>query len=525
VAGPWCWVPFGLDIVVGAMSVTAARRGSLRDRPGVVGARFARVDPAAAVVALLTLGAFVLRLTQMDQSLFGDEVGFTYPEVVGHSLGSTVHAVHASLENAPPLFFMLAWASAKLGDPTVWIRLPSLILGVATIPLVFVVGRDTLGRAPAVLAAAILAASPFSTYYGIEARPYATMAFFLTLSTLALVRAVRTSSVRWWLLYALAAAAAAYSHYTSVFVLAVQAAWSLWVCRDRLREPLLANLLVVLVYVPWLPYVRSRGLAIGLLSPLTAHGVLVDLSRPIAGYPYASPHAIPTIAGLAVIGGFALLGLAAAGWRARGVGLLPAGREAGGLPLIVALALATPVGALLYSILSTDIWDARSLYASVPAAALILAALLWAVPRIARPLAIAAVLATLVAGTIRSISPSYVRPPFRVAAAYLDRAAARSDPIIFYPTFVTMDIRAQFKLPHRVMSSSSTQWHAVASGGTAYLVIDDVFARLLRIGTPRPRGFALVWRRHYSSQVWPFTLLAYRPLPKPSSSTSGTALP
>jgi hypothetical protein len=127
-------------------------------------------------------------------------------------------------------------------------------------------------------------------------------------------------------------------------------------------------------------------------------------------------------------------------------------------------------------------------------------------------LAIVAVLATLVAGTIKSITSGYTRPPFRAAAAYLDSVAARGDPIIFYPTFVDVDIAAHFKRPHRVMGSSPAQWRAVAPGQIAYLVIDDLFAQRLRTGTPHQRGFILTGRRQYSNHVGSFTLLSYRPL-------------
>ena len=68
--------------------------------------------------------------------------------------------------------------------------------------------RDTVGRVPGAIGAAVVAVSPFSLYYGVEARPYATLAFCCALSTYALVRAARTREVRWWGLYAVAAAAA-----------------------------------------------------------------------------------------------------------------------------------------------------------------------------------------------------------------------------------------------------------------------------------------------------------------------------
>ncbi len=470
-------------------------------------------DPATLAVAAMTVAVFVFRLTQLHQSLYGDEV-FTYQDVVGKSLGTVTKDVHTGPENSPPLFFILAWLCSKLGNPTVWIRLPSLLLGTATIPLIYLLGRETIGRTGAAIGAAIVVCSPFSTYYGIEARPYATMAFFLTLSTLALVRAVRSGSLAWWSVYVLAAAGAAYSHYTSVFVLGVQALWSLWICRGRVRAPLLANLLVVLVYLPWIPDVRGKALGvIGLLEPLTAHNVLVDLLRVIPGYPYAPLHAIPTIPGLIALAVCAILGLGCVVRKlSRTRPVDPGDEQRRRVVLIVLLALAAPFGLLLYSVLRTDIWDARDLYASVPAAALVFGALFAAIPRQGRAPVVMLVVAILVVGSIRAIGPSYARPQFRTAAEYLDRAAAPRDPILMYGSFLNLNqaITVQLTKPHRLVNRVVVRWPAPPPGGADYAIIDDSIDRLFRIGTPRPAGFELVARRHYSGLI-AFSLFTYRP--------------
>jgi hypothetical protein len=475
-------------------------------------------DTTPILVALLTAGVFLLRLSQIHQSLYGDEV-WSYQDIAGHSLLSVISTVHTGAENSPPLFFVLAWASAKLGDPTIWIRLPSLILGTATIPLIYLLGRETVGRTAGLIGAAVLAFSPFSIYYGIEARPYATMAFLLTLSTLALVRAVRTGSRAWWLVYVLAAAAAAYTHYTAVFVLATQGAWSVWACRDRVREPLMAGALIAVLYVPWLPHVRGKSLGvIGFLEPLNAHNVLTDLGRVIPGYPYASLRAIPAIWGLIVIAVCCAVGaLAIAGRDAERAGRLVAAQH---LPLLIALALATPVGLLLYSMIGTDLWLARGLYASVPAATLVIGALLGAPPPRVRAVVVAAVLLTLVAGTIRAVSPSYARPPFRSVAGYLDRVAGPRDPIIMYPSFVDQAIPAQFSKPHRVLNISPSAWRSAGDAATAFAIVDDQTAQVYNVGTPRPPGFELVARKHYTGLVW-FTVLSYRAR-RPALSSSHT---
>ena len=134
------------------MSVTAARSAArIRDLTALA----TELRPLPRMVGTMTVAAFILYLSQVHQSLYADEV-FTYREIAGHSLTSMIHTVGTGVEVSPPLYFVLAWFSAKLGDPTVCIRLPSLILGAATIPVIYLLGRDTIGRAAGAIGTAIL---------------------------------------------------------------------------------------------------------------------------------------------------------------------------------------------------------------------------------------------------------------------------------------------------------------------------------------------------------------------------------
>ena len=478
--------------------------------------RVARIDvrdPTVIATAVLTVFTLVLRFSQIHQSLYGDET-FTYSDIFGKSLGAVLTNVHTGGENSPPLFFLLAWATAKLGDPTVWIRLPSIVLGAATVPLIYLIARETVGRGAGVIAGAAVALSPFSFYYGVEARPYASMAFFVAVSTYALLRAVRHGGAWWWVLYVVAAAAAAYSHYTCIFVLIVQGVWSLWACRDRIWPPLISAIVAGLLYLPWLPHLRGKELGvISRLEPLTAHNVLIDLMRPIAGYPYAPLSAIPTYLGLGLVIACAVIGLGACVLRARRTGVL---RRIDSWPphfwLLVALALATPVGMLIYSEAATDLWLARGLYASMPAAALMLGALLEAIPRPGSAVAVVVVLATLAVGAFRAGSTSWRRPPLRSVAAYLDRVAPPRDPVAI-KSFGGLSIVEELDRPHRA-ATLATVWRATPSGGDAYVVIDDLVARHLRISpVPRaPAGFSLVAHRHFLSAILPLDVSVYRRL-------------
>lgn len=476
------------------MWTTAAEQARLApDRAASWRALLAR-QSYIVVVAGFTIAAFALRFAQLHQTLAGDEV-WTYLDVVHHTLGKVVTTVNTGAENSPPLFFLLAWASAKLGDPTILIRLPSLVFGTATVPVVYILGRETIGKVGGTIGAGVMALAPFAVFYGAEARPYATMIFFVALSTLALVRATRSRAPGWWALYAAAAAAAAYSHYTSIFVLAVQVVWSFWLCRHRFRAPLLANAGIVLLYVPWLPNVRGKALAtFSKLYPLGVDRVLTDLLRPIPGHPGAPLSAIPTVPALIVFGLCVVAGLVAL-TRRPDPGRLVSVRK-WPLVLLTTLMLATPIGLLAYSLLATDLWLPRNLSASLPAEALVIGALLASLPRRAMMLA-AVVLLTLAVGTTRMFEPAYGRGPYRSLAAYLDRSAGPTDPIALVTLQGRLAISEQFRRPHLITGSLPAMLRATPSGAEGFLVLDETLARAFKIGIPRVPGFFFVYRKRY----------------------------
>jgi hypothetical protein len=132
----------------------------------------------------------------LRDSLLGDEL-ILFGIVHDRSLGGVLQAVHDT-EKTPPLGFVLAWASAHIGDPALWIRLPSLLAGVALVPLSYALGLLTVGRTAGIVAAAVVALQPYSMFYGTEARAYALVAMLAAASTLCLLRALDTGRRAWW---------------------------------------------------------------------------------------------------------------------------------------------------------------------------------------------------------------------------------------------------------------------------------------------------------------------------------------
>jgi hypothetical protein len=273
-----------------------------------------------------------------------------------------------------------------------------------------------------------------------------------------------------------------------------------------LRQPVLAAAAIALLYLPWLPYLHGKALALYTqLYPWTVGRVLSDLLRPIPGHPAAPLRAIPTIPWLAAFGLCAVAGLAAA--------VLKWGRPrrlSSQTALFVALAVATPIGVLLYSLLVRDLWLPRDLSASMPATALLLGALVAALPRTLMVVAVAIVTTTLLAGILRGFEPAYGRGPFRQLAAYLDRVAGPRDPVVVVSLSGLPAIRVQVHKPHLIVNAMAAVWSSTEPGRSAYVVLDDALARWARIGTPHPFGFRRIASRHYSAGPVSTTLFVYR---------------
>ncbi len=378
------------------------------------------------LVAALTVAAFLLRLPHIDESLILDE-HYAYAETHVPGFWDVIEHVRDGGENSPPLYFVLAWAAMKLGDPTVLIRLPSLLLSTATVPVVYLLGVRTVGRRAGVIAAALLALSPFAIYYASEARPYATMMFFVACSTLVLLVALERGGRRWWALYALIACAIIYAHYFGAFALVAQGAWALWAHRDRLRELVLVHVAIAVGFVPWLLiWVDQKGNSISQLSsywPLGAKEVGRELVRMFPGHPLFFPSDLPGRAAIVLIG--VALAVALAARVAKGIP-----KPSPMLVLLLMLAVVPPIGFVAYSELGPNIVIARYMSAALPAVTLLLGTALASPPKLVSLAASAAVIGCLAVGTFEGQQPDRQRPAWREAAHFIDRNARPGDVVV-----------------------------------------------------------------------------------------------
>jgi mannosyltransferase len=394
-----------------------------------------------ALVGALTLVGLLLRLPSFDDSLYGDEIS-TYYIVTGHSLGRVIDLLQGdSVELSPPLFFVLAWATEKLGDASQWTRLVSLLAGTAAIPLTYLLGLRTVGRSAAVIGSALVALSPFLIFYSTEARAYGLLLLLVLLSTLALLRALDTGRFGWWAAYAAFSCAAIYTHLTPVFVLAAQFAWALWT-RPEARRPLLtANAAVAVAYLPWLPTVLdntdSPGTkVIGLLQNFSLDTIRLDVERWVIGHPYLQIGTLPgRAAAVMLLAGVAagLVGLVVRVARLHREGALP--RPPATTVLVLMLALASPVCLALYSSIGDSVWDARNLTASWPGLALVMGALVTSVGGPLRVAAVVLVVGAFAIGAAKMLESGSQRPEYDAAARFIAREWNSRDAVVEAPFF------------------------------------------------------------------------------------------
>jgi hypothetical protein len=405
-------------------------------RPAV--GRYIAGSPALSIVAvlLLTAAGLAFRVAIAGQSVLADELS-TYWIISTNGLGGVVSTVHTDAEITPPLFFIAAWLTTQIDLTPELFRLPSLVAGAATVPLVYLLGLRTVGRPAALVAGALAAFSPFLIYYSAEARGYALMTAFVALSTLAMLVALDSRRARWWVVYAASSCAAVYSHYTCVFVLGVQLLWLLWAHPEGRKPALLANVGAAIAFLPWLSGLRADLSSpttdiLSLLNPLEWGYVWDSLSHAAVGYPYAAT-ALTDLPGapaltlfvLAVL--LAVVGLAVG--AARGHRSLPA-RANPRLALVIGLALSVPVGELIVSVVGSNIFAGRNLISALPAFLLCLATLVVSAGPRLRFLTSALAVASFAIGAAKMLDEQYHRPNFQAVADVIDNQADARDAVI-----------------------------------------------------------------------------------------------
>lgn len=378
----------------------------------------ARVFPLATVLL-----AFALRLHHLTyQSFWRDEIDAVF--FAGRSLPELGRMYLSVGENGPLYFTLLHFWLPVVGGSDFAVRYSSLLAGVLTVPLLYVLGTDLFGRSVGAVAALLLACAPYHIWYSQEAKMYALVAFTSTLSVHLLVRALKANTWIPWIAWLGVLTAGLYLHFFAALLIvfesvAVIIAWQVGVPGARR-----GGLVIMFLVIPYLPLAVWE-------VPLLLRGIPTS-------YTFLAPDAIgsillakfsfglqePTPASL-VLFTFLLLG---------GVLLSGSGGRSKGLTLTIGW-IVLPITLFYVVSLRIPLFLDRYLIIILPAYILLLGRGLVAVAR--RTTVVTAVVVVGITATwINAVwNEPLLKQDFKRSAAYLAPRLTTGDTLLFLPSW------------------------------------------------------------------------------------------
>jgi hypothetical protein len=392
-------------------------------------------------MGVMLLLAFGLRAYRLDyQSLWRDEMDalrfarFPFSRLLG-SFGQGGW-------NGPLYFLLLrAWVAAA-GQTEFALRYLSLLGGVLTVPLTYVLARRLGSSRLALYGSGLVAVSPYLVWYSQEAKMYALLVSMAVLSWYLYLRALEEGDWSLWIGYVAVTSLCMYLHILAVLIIPTQAVvfllrWGRY--RGRLRPWLGAMAALILPYLPlawWqIPLLFSdfqSGHAFYPLSQIFVN-LLQAFSLGVTGHPTLRLHLLSLVggsSGISVYEGLLVvlfLGLA-------GALLYPDRRS---LQLLFSWILLPPL--ILYLIsLQVPLYSARYLIWIAPAFLLLLAAGLVAVREQSRVVFVLCLVGLLLVNGPALLAQSHfpVKSDFRKAAAHVKSLRQDDEPVLFLIPYV-----------------------------------------------------------------------------------------
>jgi uncharacterized membrane protein len=287
----------------------------------------------ASVLTGVTVVAVVLRLL-ITRGLWLDEA--TSVTQAKMSFAGMLHNLRTT-DVHPPGYFTILWGWIRVfGSGPLSVRMPSILIGVVTVPVVFFAARDIYGRRTAWVAAIFATVAPQMVWYSQEARMYSLFMLLVVLAVWAQVRALRSGSWRAWIALGVVSAAMMWTQYFTVLVVIAQQLVIVAVVAGRVRRREPARRLLL----QWLAALAVFAVLIAPLVPFAHQQFAVNQS---AGRGFNTPSAAGGAAATQTFGGLSAYVLIAnllwAVW-----GYQPT-------PVMTALGALWPIGMLLVLVL------------------------------------------------------------------------------------------------------------------------------------------------------------------------------
>lgn len=208
------------------------------------------------IFAAIMVVGLALRLFRLDYAgYWHDEVITTF--AARNSAVEIYRSISASDTHPPGYHILLHFWGAVFGYGLIPLRMFSVVVSLLCVPAVYFLGRELMGRRVGMLAAAMMAISPFQIFHGQQARMYPLLTLAVILTTLAFVAAWRRGGIWRWALFSLAATLGIYTQVYFAFSLLALNFWALYETA-RLRK---------IDWPRWAALIATQLIAVALFAP------------------------------------------------------------------------------------------------------------------------------------------------------------------------------------------------------------------------------------------------------------------
>ena len=130
------------------------------------------------VLAIVTVG---LRCLFLQYDVWYDEACSWFTAIQSFPKGIMDNLLNLDLQHTPLYFFLLHFWIKLFGDSEVAMRSLSLIFGIATVPLVYIIANKLTSKLNTLLLASIIVVAPLLVFYSVEVRMYSIVVFLVLL--------------------------------------------------------------------------------------------------------------------------------------------------------------------------------------------------------------------------------------------------------------------------------------------------------------------------------------------------------
>jgi len=202
------------------------------------------------IYTVLLLG-LILRLISLNQSLWLDEATTA---LVSKMPIYDFFTKFMPTDFHPPLYYMAIslWSTA-FGYSEIALRIPSVIFGILTIYVVYLIAKEIKFKWP-IVPALFLATSGLHIYYSQEARMYVMVTWLVSYLVLVFIR-------QKWILFSIILPLIFLTDYVSILILPVLIIYTYFYQKKYLKSIFLSTIPLIITFFAWLPFLSKQLVA------------------------------------------------------------------------------------------------------------------------------------------------------------------------------------------------------------------------------------------------------------------------